>query len=532
MTEKNAVTDGITRRAALATVAIGGVVPVAHGMQSAPQGVTSPVEPVGDRWTRARGISPTDFLSNIPPNAAQFTAALQQAIDLSTTGEVYVPAGVWPVEPQGHPALPGTFGTNSVCIRPKSNLHLHGPGTLRLADGKGGGSGAIIGNWDGKPIENVRIACQIDGNATAAGGTMSGIVLVNARDCTIAAGSIRNMSFNGVQIARGSTGCTIDGMRFDKIGYIGIQLQHATNAIISNNNLTNIRNNAIDLESNDQIQGQNVISGNICTGCSSFVFLESGGNSIVSENSAQDIEEAGIWLNRINTGSEKNVIVNNKIQRGNFKGKLGGIYCNNSSGRSIISDNMIEGFNYGMHLSGKSHYLAIGNNYFSNIGKFLYYIPSENSSLVKSVIRQPYYEGPLRERLPYTVPPLGNPSNHADRVFHVAVASMWNMDEGSARAETADAEYRTGAAGTLTIEPTWNGQCSRRAGGETLVRHAGGMMTVGRYVRIDTSTYYVQALRGPGIAALRNVDHTSSDSTGTLQPGMAWYEYWPEWQTG
>ncbi|MDK8188082.1 MULTISPECIES: right-handed parallel beta-helix repeat-containing protein [Sphingomonas] len=527
MTEKNAVTDGITRRAALATVAVGGVVPAAHGMQSTPR----PVEPVGDRRAATRAISPTDFLPDTPPSAAQFTAALQQAIDRSTTGEVYVPAGIWPVEPQGHPALPGTFGTNSVCIRPKSNLHLHGPGTLRLADGKGGGSGAIIGNWDGKPIENVRIACQIDGNATAAGGKMSGIVLVNARDCTIAAGSIRNMSFNGVQIARGSTGCTIDNMRFDSIGYIGIQLQHAANAILSNNTLTNIGNNAIDLESNNQSQGQNVISKNICSGCATFVFLESGGNSIVSENNAQDIEEAGVWLNRINTGSENNIIVNNKIQKGKGSGKLGGIYCNNSSGRSMISGNMIDGFDYGMYFTGRSHYLAIEQNYFRNIGKFLYYIPAENSTLVKSVIRQPYYEGPLRGRLPYTAPPLGNPSNHADRTFHVAVASMWNMDEGSARAETADAEYHTGAAGTLTTEPAWNGQCSRRIGGETLVRHAGGTMTVGRYVRIDTSVYYVQALRGPGIAALRTADGTSGDFTGTLQPGMAWYEYWPEWQT-
>ncbi|WP_047867167.1 right-handed parallel beta-helix repeat-containing protein [Sphingomonas paucimobilis] len=529
MTKKNAVSDGITRRAALA---IAGVVPVAHGMQSTPRPIPPLAEPVGDRWTRARGISPTDFLPDTPPSAAQFTAALQQAIDRSTTGEVYIPAGIWPVEPQGHPALPGTFGTNSVCIRPKSNLHLHGPGTLRLADSKGGGSGAIIGNWDGKPIENVRIACQIDGNATAAGGTMSGIVLVNARDCTIAGGAIRNMSFNGVQIARSSTGCSVDGMRFDQIGYIGIQLQHAANAIISNNNLTDIGNNAIDLESNNQVQGQNVISNNICSGCASFVFLESGGNSIVSENNANNIEEAGVWLNRINTGSENNIIVNNKFQKGSRSGKLGGIYCNNSSGRSIIANNMIDGFEYGMNFDGRSHYLAVEQNYFRNIGKFLYNIPAENSALVKSVIRQPYYEGPLQGRLPYTAPPLDNPSNRADRAFHVAVASMWNMDEGSARAETSDAEYRTGAAGTLTIDPAWNGQCSRRVGGETLVRHAGGTMTVGRYVRIDTSVYYVQASRGPGIAVLRDANRTSGDFTAAFQPDMAWQEYWPEWQTG
>lgn len=482
------------------------------------------------RWMSVRPISHLEILDNSTATPAQVTAAIQAAINTTSNGEVYIPEGTWTVEPQKHDSLDGTFGANSVCLRPRSNLHLYGPGIIKLADGKGGASGAIIGNWDGAPIENVRIQCQIDGNRDMATGTMSGIVLVNASNCTVRGGWIKRVSFCGAQMAKSSVSCTVQDVFLSDIGYIGIQFQRAHEGKVLDCKIYNTVDNAIDFECDGALQDQNIISRNVGAGCASFVFLESGGNTIVTDNSAKDINEAGIWINRINTGSENNRLSGNRFQRGSGVGRRGGIYSNNVCGKSIIAQNFIEGFDYGMIFEGSTNYLAIEPNYFKNIGKALYGISRQETALVKSLIRQPWYEGPLNGRFPFTVTPLTSPTNFPGRTFAVKIENMWDLDGNGPRAGSIEDEY-VSAVGTLSANNAWQNAFSIFTNGETLIYQTGVALTPGYSIRINGVFFLIARSLSDGVYALKSISGEKGDFTPVTNGAYSWREFWPEWLT-
>ena len=517
----NVPSQGMTRRTALTGTTAIALIPAANITRSGnPRGPVSPSD-----------FLPTGVTSPTHATPAQTTAAIQAAID-SGAGDIYLSAGVWVVEPPVHEALPGTFGASSVCIDLRSNLFLHGPGILRLAAGKGGPSGAILGNRNGLAIENVRIECSIDGNQVHAAGKMSGIVLVNATNCIVRNIFVKNTSFNGVQFAKQSLACIIENVTLNNIGYIGVQLQGANQAKVLKNSFYLIGDNAIDFESNNEESDLNVIIQNSGSGCSTFIFMESGGNTIIRDNSAADIREAGIWLNRINSGSEHNLIVANRLRRGTGAGRRGAIYVNNSSGRSLVSGNHIDGFDCGLILEGSSTHLAIESNYFRNIAKVLYKISPMESALVKSVVKQSYYEGPLNGHFPLTCSPLKNRQNSPNRTFNVIVESMWNLDEGAARAGMPDEEYRTGTTGQLQRYARWNGAYAEFNAGDTWVYAPEAALTLGRYIVIDDTTLIIHSKREAGVWMLRNAMGNQSDLTGILNSSHVFHEYWPEWQSG
>jgi len=480
----------------------------------------------------AEGVSIADFGAS--PALADNSAAIQRAID-SGAGQVYIPVGTFSVRPQAHSGLPGTFGDNSVCIKPRSGLTLYGPGILKLGNGAGGPSGAVIGNWDGMEIEDVSIEVCIDGNAASASGQMSGVVLVNAANCCVKSKWVRSLSFNGVQFARASNRCTVESVAVSAIGYIGIQFQKARAAKVIGNKLVDVSDNAIDLECDGSNQYQNVIIGNSGKGCSTFVFLESGGNTIISSNDCEDIAEAGIWLNRINTSSENNIITNNRFTKGSRAGAKGAVYCNNACGKSLIEGNFIVGFDAGMTFEGAAGYLFVDGNYFSNIGRTLYRVTKSPNALVKSLIRNTVYEGPLggsagNERFPFTASPMSNPSNVPNRQFHTRVESFWNLDAGGPRAASPDEEYRTGLIDTLRQNPAWGNAYSVYDGTETLIFEEGPALTVGRYVLINGTTYKVHSNPSSGVFAIRNGSGAAGNFTSNTNGAHPFIEYWPEWQ--
>lgn len=478
-------------------------------------------------------VSITDFGASayLPDNSP----AIQRAID-SGAGAIYIPDGVFLVRSQAHSGLPGTFGGNSVCIKPRSNLHIYGPGTLKLADGAGGPSGAVIGNWDGLAIENVTIECRIDGNRANAGGSMSGVVIVYGTNCTVQNGIVQNCSFNGVQFAKGSVSCTAQGMRVDNIGYIGIQYQQADAAKVLFNKLVSCVDNAIDLEANNGTQTRNVILGNTTKGCATGVFLESGGDTIVIGNITEDTNEAGVWLNRINNGAENCIIANNTFRKGTGIGNRGGIYINNVCGKSIIHDNKFDGFAKAIICEGATNYLQIHDCYFKNISQLLISASRQVSALLKSHAYNLHYEGPLsgpagQERFPYTYSPTTNPANFPDRDFNVTVESAWNLDTGGRRAAAAEDEYRSGKAGQLDANAAWSNAFSIFFGGETLVYEAGVAMTVGNYILLNGATFLVFGTGGAGEFKLRSAAGAAGDFTATTNGSHAWVEHWPEWQS-
>lgn len=481
----------------------------------------------------------TRLLTTDTPTAAQTTQALQAAIDEgAAAGWVYIPPGVWSVQPQAHAGLAGTFGANSVCIKPRSGLRLYGPGVLTLAAGAGGASGAVIGNWDGAPISDVTIECRIDANAAhaAVGSTMSGVVLANATDCRVANGYVRNASFCGVQFAVASSGCACTGMRVEGIGYIGVQAQRASGLQIVGNVVRSTVDNAIDCEADAGAQEQIVIGHNIINGCATGVFLESGGNAVVIGNDIQAFAQAGVWMNRISTSSENNIITANKFKKGAGAALKAGIYGSNVVGASEIFGNYFQDLNYSMWFEGACNYLDIGENMHRSIGTRLVHIPQSANALVKSRIGLQKHVGPLVGRTPYTTNPLTNAQNFSTRAFSVAVVSgHWDLDAGGPRAAAPDFEYRTGVSGTLIANPAWSGAFSVYSGGETLIYETGTALTVGRYVVIGGSTYYVYSNPGSGIFGIRLAVSGGAPAAGnytaSTNAATAYVEHWPEWQT-
>ena len=479
-------------------------------------------------------VSITDARFGASTGKADNSASIQAAFDAAQ--RVYIPEGIFLVKPQAHTGLPGTFGDNSVCLNPHSNLEIYGPGTLKLANGAGGPSGAVIGNWDGATISNVRIQCQVDGNSASATGSMSGIVLVNGVNCLVHDGIVQNCSFNGVQYAKSSSSCTVSGMLLTNMGYIGIQFQQADAAKVLFNKLISCVDNAIDLEANNGTQTRNVIMGNTSKGCATGVFLESGGDAIVTGNVTQDTNEAGVWLNRINNGAENCIIANNILRKGSGTGNRGGVYLNNVCGKSIIHDNLLDGFARAIICEGATNYLQIHNNYFKNISELLISATRQGSALLKSHAYNLHYEGPLsgpagKERFPYSYSPSTNPANFPDRDFNVMVDSFWNLDAGGRRATTSEDEYRSGVSGNLAANSAWSNAYSIFSGGETLIYITGPALTVANYILVNGVVYQVYGTGASGEFKVRSAAGAAGDYTGALNSNFPFVEYWTEWQT-
>lgn len=464
--------------------------------------------------------------------AAQVTAAIQTAIDSLASGDVYIPEGTWLVQPQAHAGLAGTFGSSSVCIKPRSGLRLYGPGVLKLADGAGGPSGAVVGNWDGAAISDVHVEVRIDGNKSLAGGSMSGVVLVNAVNCSVSRSKIWDCSFNGIQFAVTSTACEASGNYITGSGYIGIQAQRASGAVIRGNRIYATTDNAIDCECDGYTQAQIIIAENVVSGCASGVFLESGGNAIVLGNDISHFNQAGVWMNRINTGSLNNIVASNKFIRGTGTAALAGVYCNNSVGDSQIGGNHFEGMDYSVWLAGTTSHVDVGRNYHKAIGKCLVYIPPDTNAAAKCRVSQQTLHGPLSGYLPFTTTPLGNAVNASARAYRVAFeSSLWDLDAGGVRASSTDEEYKSGVSGALAANPAWSGAYSVYSGGETLIYNAGTALTPGRYVTINSVLYYVQALLSSGVWSIRSSSKVAGDYTSSTNGAHAFAEWYPEWQT-
>lgn len=479
---------------------------------------------VGEKLQRI--VTPEDF-RDANSAAGDWTTAIQAAIN-SGAREIYFPGNQYLVRPQTHAGLSGTFGANSVCINIRSNLRLFGPGVVKLMDGKGGSSGAIFGNWDGLAVENIIIELTIDGNKANSTGTTSGIVIVNATNCkTTEKTRVVNSKFNGIQFAKGSTGCKVDRSVVEGAAYIGVQLQKANNFSVSRCRVVGSGDNAYDVEANNSSMFGEIV-GNYAETCNTGIFLESGGNILVTQNHVVNFNTSGIYLNRINTGSYKNIITQNRLYKGTGNGSRGCIGLNNAVGRSIIKDNICDGADYAIWIEGGVDAIVCESNDCFGIGKALVHIGRTTNALVKSMIGRNYYTGAKNGLYPYSCSPLGNTANFADRDYRSSVAPALFL-ETNTQATSADAEY-INTTGVLAVNPAWSGAYAVYTSGDTLV-YTTTNIGVGKYVLINGVYYQCTANPSGGVWMIKDANGASGNFVSAVNSAYSWTSYHADWMT-
>ena len=430
------------------------------------------------------------------------------------------------VSPATHAGLPGTFGDNSVCINLVSNLNIQG-GKLKLRNGTGGASGAILANRNGVAIDNVVVSVSIDGNKANTTGTMSGVVIANGTNCHWdgTGRTVKNLSFNGVQFALSNLGCSAKGGTYKNITYIGLQAQRADGFQALHGHFYSIGDNAIDLEANNGNMDQNIIGYNVVNGCNCGVFLESGGNSIVIGNSIEVFKDIGVICNQINTPSNRNLITANKIKRGDGVGTIGIRFVNNS-GYSSVYGNYFEGLDYSIRATIATR-LHVGVNTHMDIKKQLVYIDATTNSLTYSLVERQVLLSARNSSTgyPFSTAPLGNSNNHSDRDYTVTVEPMFRTMTNSA-ASSSDDEYIKSTYNTV-YNTGW-ASYAVYTGGRTLVNMPG--VATGNYVLINGTLYLLYDFVGGGWQ-IRDLAGLDGNFTATVNGNYPVTEYYKAWQT-
>ncbi|WP_233963540.1 right-handed parallel beta-helix repeat-containing protein [Pectobacterium versatile] len=352
---------------------------------------------LGHSADTANVITPEQF-GAVGDGVTDDTLSIQAAID-SGYKNIYLTKR-YAVSPIKHPGVPGIIGKDSVCLKLRSELRLYGDGEILLAEGSEGVSGAVLSNISTEGIRNCIVEVVVDGQNVGGQRGFSGIVFINANDCaTTSKTKITNVTYNGIQFARGSHGCSCYGTTITNVGYIGIQAQNPINIAVEHCNIRKTRDNAIDFESNRGRQNGKIKDNKIID-CKAGVFLESGGNCFIENNNISLFKTAGIFLNRINTPADNVQIRNNTISGYGQTVQFGGIAINNAIKNVMIEGNIISGMKYGVWTNGGISDVTMNLNTFNDISESLLRIADGSNQLVKSKIRSQRYMGKIIDGKP------------------------------------------------------------------------------------------------------------------------------------
>lgn len=454
------------------------------------------------------------------------TAAIQSCINAAgLNGTVFFPDGVYRVSPQTHVALPGTFGDNSVCLKPLSGQRWYGRGVLALLGGTGGSSGAVVGNYDGAQMVNNHFEVRIDGNKAAGIGLMSGIVIFNGLRCLIENSWVKDCSFNGIQFTGASVECRAINSDVSGITGIGIQYAYPDTGIILGNNISNCGDNGIDIEADTGLNGANcIVAHNTLDNVLNGIFVESVKDVQIFGNRVISCNANGVYLNQITTPASRCLVQGNYLSKGTGTG-TGGIYVNNNSGNSLITGNYIDGFREGVHLN-----IAIGvvikDNYFDNITNQLFRVNATSNYLIRSYIKENFYRSAKASGKPFTASPLDNPDKVPGRDFNSTVEPAHFL-ETNIKAGSLAAEYIEATENTQQ-NVAWSNAYAIYDGTKTLVK----LTTDGyanRVLLINGTQYRSQGGSGGG-THITDINNADGDFTGTVNGNYAVTVYYSDWQ--
>ncbi|KFX20814.1 right-handed parallel beta-helix repeat-containing protein [Pectobacterium betavasculorum] len=359
---------------------------------------------LGLKWSPGYGYEDADTTPEqfgaVGDGVSDDTRAIQLAIDSGCKNlRLSKKYAVFPVK---HPGVPGIIGRDSICIKLRSDLRMYGDGEILLSKRSKGVSGAILSNASTEEIRNCVIEISVDGQNAGGPRGFSGIVFINAQNCsTTAKTNIANATYNGIQFARNSSRCTCNETTITNTGYIGIQAQNPIDIVIENCIIKNSSDNGIDFESNKGNQ-KGTIRGNVIEKCKAGIFLESGGNCLVEKNNISLFKTAGIYLNRINTPADNVKIIKNIIN-GSRDVQFGGVAINNAIKNITIEGNEISNLNYGVWTNGGISEMTMNENTFRDIYNSFVRVADGKNQLVRSTIKKQKYIGKLSNGRPSVI---------------------------------------------------------------------------------------------------------------------------------
>jgi len=200
-----------------------------------------------------------------------------------------------------------------------------GQGAFRDA----GNGGNIVVDCSSLVIDGVESINANGQGIQARGGPSNPMEVVRITNCFVAwcSGSTINQD--------GSVAAEYNG------NGIGIQIGWAKDYHVTGNAIRACKDNAIDTYNEsgsfDAVGGGGIISDNVLRSCRVGVFPETSSRTVVSNNYIEDMNEAGVALNRINSAPSAMVVRGNTIRT-----TLVGVRVSGNMESANIEDNFIE----------------------------------------------------------------------------------------------------------------------------------------------------------------------------------------------
>lgn len=475
------------------------------------------------KWVKQiRLVSVVDFGAD-SSGAADSTVPIQLAID-SGIAELHFPAGNYKISGDGASYVGKGSGLG---LKLRSNLRLYGPGVLKPVQ-TGFGNYAVLSNPVG-PITDLKLEIKLDcslltRNPASPQSTCSGVALYDATECNLDKLRVISPPANGIMLRAGPLGINLDNRLRDctvsGAGYIGIQVQRPTRIQITGNKSLDSGDNGIDIEGNDVsggfanagFGGKNVVSDNIIDGALTGIFLESMGNTIVSQNYISETT-IGIDLNRINSGALDNSLTGNRIVNKVKTNGVAALRIKNSSGRTAVDGNHFEGFPYSISFpGGGGSYVTIGHNTHDRITVALIQADrTVNSITFSQIYRQTYLGGTTANGYPRLISPVFESLEVPGRTFQVGIEDAISLVNN---APIPRHWYR---AKFLTATNAAWGSASIFFGGKTLINIPGSVLGIGDVLKIREVYYRVTAQAGPEIT-VSNLAGAFGDYSAAINP--------------
>jgi len=452
-------------------------------------------------------ITQNYFLSN---GGTDWRLAIQKAID-DGYGVVLIPKGIYDVSLNMIDTGKGT----GIAINLRDNLLITGVGTIRSKNGNNGASGMIFGNIS-STIKNCIIEnITIDGNRDNVTGGIDNAVMFSATNCKYE--SVNSINSFGTGLMFRGLLCTnnhVINCFVDNCKYIGIQCADNINLHIMGNTVTNTGDNGIDVEGNDPLNiglsQKIIIHGNILKNNGAGIFLESSGLVTISDNFIDDWAGCAIFLNRITSGSFYNLIHGNHFN--NVDNTKDGINFNSSVGKTKVYNNFFNNMKNAIVCSTGITNNVITDNYFSNITKYLVSVQKLANSLVKSVIKDNYYEN-------------GQSPNGFPKTTNVKDSRMFNVNFNPTLSLESNLNLRDDyfyKTDTLINSVNW-GAYSIYYNGDTKISIDTVSPKVGEFMSIDGIFYSVYSV-GDGVI-LRDLNNLAINSASILNSAKTVYLY-------
>ena len=437
------------------------------------------------------------------------TLAIQNAIDDESVEEVIIPKGTFIISLDD---INYGFRGTGIGLKLKSNMILKGTGTLKLKEGSKGVSSSIISNTV-ETIENVKIEdITIDGNRDNVTGKTNNICLFGGTNCLVKNVKSFNSSFCGIMSRDLCHNIVIENNYVDGCNEIGIQVSYCTNAIINKNRVKNCIDNGIDVYWDDENNAHTDtktytnITNNFIDTTKYGIFLESTSYFTVIGNTILNSNWAGIILNRIHTGANRNIISSNILRQENNGGT--GIKVSNC-GMTIITNNMINNFSCAFTFSHSANGLMINGNFFENIKYYFFDLvksETESLSLVKSRIEKNYCYGVMSTTM------LTFPNSTYNRKYNVTLENPINLDTNNS---FTDGVFYSMLDNTRTVS-SWGNNYAIYYNGNTTVKTVTPLgLDSSYYVKINNTFFKVVSMNDKELI-ITDINGVSGDYTSIV----------------